>query len=67
MKTGAVGFFCLPRLAFEIPATYFGMRGLDGLAATYGAAAIGLAPLYPACHWSRSVKATHPPSVLKYL
>jgi hypothetical protein len=63
----AMFFYLLHRLAFEIPATYFGLRGIDGLAASFGAAAIALALLYPACLWYRKVKAAHPHSVLKYI
>jgi uncharacterized membrane protein len=63
----AMFFYLVHRLAFEIPATYFGLRGIDGLAATFGAAAIALTLLYPACLWYRRVKAAHPRSVLKYI
>jgi hypothetical protein len=55
------------RLAFETPATNFGLRGFDGLAATYGVAAAMLVLLYPMCRWYRTVKAAHPRSILKYL
>jgi len=54
-------------LVFEIPATYFGLSGVDGLGATFGAAAVALALLYPACRWYRTVKAAHPRSILKYI
>ncbi len=54
------------RLTFGIPATYLGVRGIDGLAATYGAAAIALVLLYPPCRWYRSVKAAHLRFFLKY-
>ena len=63
----AMFFYLAHRLAFEIPATYFGLRGFDGLFATYGIAAAMLVLLYPACLWYRSVKAAHPKSILKYL
>lgn len=63
----AMFFYLVHRLAFEILATYFGMRGIDGLAATYGASAIALVLLYPACRWYSSVKAAHPRSILKYI
>jgi hypothetical protein len=33
-------FYFVHRLAFDIPATYFGLRGFDGLGVTYGAAAV---------------------------
>jgi uncharacterized membrane protein len=63
----AMFFYLVHRLAFEIPATYFGLRGVDGLGATFGAAAVTLVLLYPACRWYRTVKAAHPGSILKYL
>jgi len=63
----AMFFYLVHRLAFEIPATYFGLRGVDGLRATFGAAAVALALLYPACLWYRRVKAAHPRSILKYI
>jgi uncharacterized membrane protein len=62
----AMFFYIVHRLAFEIPATYFGLRGVDGIAATYGAAAVMLVLLYPACLWYRRVKAAHPSSLLRY-
>jgi len=63
----AMFFYLVHRLAFETPATYFGLRGFDGLAATYGVAAVMLVLLYPMCRWYRTVKAAHPRSILKYL
>jgi len=63
----AMFFYLVHRLAFEIPATYFGLRGFDGLGATYGAAAVMLVLLYPACRWYRTLKAAHPRSFLKYI
>jgi hypothetical protein len=63
----AMFFYLAHRLAFEIPATWFGLRGFDGLLATYGISAVMLVLLYPACRWYRSVKAAHPKSILKYL
>jgi hypothetical protein len=63
----AMFFYLVHRLAFEVPATYFGLRGFDGLIATYGAAAIALALLYPACLWYRKFKSAHPRSILKYI
>jgi hypothetical protein len=56
----AMFYYLVHRLAFETPATYFGLRGFDGLAATYGAAAVMLVLLYPMCTWYRTVKAAHP-------
>jgi uncharacterized membrane protein len=63
----AMFYYLVHRLAFEIPATYFGLRGYDGLGATYGVAAVMLVLLYPLCRWYRTVKAAHPRSLLRYL
>jgi uncharacterized membrane protein len=63
----AMFFYLVHRLAFETPATYFGLRGFDGLGATYGAAAVMLVLLYPMCRWYRTLKAAHPRSFLRYL
>jgi hypothetical protein len=63
----AMFFYLVHRLAFEVPATYFGLRGTGDLATTYTVAAIALVALYPACRWYRSVKAAHPASILKYV
>jgi uncharacterized membrane protein len=63
----AMFFYLVHRLAFEIPATYFGLRGVGGLTTTYVVAAIMLVMLYPACLWYRSFKAAHPTSFLKYI
>jgi len=63
----AMFYYLVHRLTFETLATYFGLRGFDDLAATYGAAAVMIALLYPACRWYRKTKAAHPNSLLKYL
>jgi uncharacterized membrane protein len=63
----AMFFYLVHRLAFEIPATYFSLRGFDGLGATYGVAAGMLVLLYPMCRWYRTIKAAHPRSLLRYL
>ena len=63
----AMFFYMVHRLAFELPATYFGLRGIGNLTTTYVVAAIALAALYPACRWYRDVKAANPTSILKYL
>jgi uncharacterized membrane protein len=63
----AMFFYLVHRLVFEVLATYFGLRGFDGLGATYGAAAVMLLVLYPTCLWYRRVKAAHSSSVLRYL
>jgi uncharacterized membrane protein len=53
----AMFFYLVHRLVFEIPATHFGLRGVDGLAATYGATILMLMCLYLTCRWYRTVKA----------
>ena len=63
----AMFFYVVHRLAFELPATRFGLRGVGGLGTTYAVAAVGLVLLYPACLWYRRFKRTHPDSFLKYL
>jgi len=63
----AMFYYLVHRLAFETPATYFGLRGFDGLAATYGVAIVMLVLLYPMCVWYRSLKAAHPKSFLRYV
>jgi uncharacterized membrane protein len=63
----AMFFYLVHRLAFEVPATYFGLRGVGGLGTTYVVAAAALVALYPACRWYRGVKAAHPASFLKYI
>jgi hypothetical protein len=63
----AMFFYLVHRLAFEVPATYFGLRGTGNLATTYIVSAVMLVLLYPACRWFRTVKAAHPDSFLKYV
>jgi uncharacterized membrane protein len=63
----AMFYYLVHRLTFETAATYFGLRGFDGLAATYGAAAAMIVLLYPLCRWYRTIKAAHPTSILKYI
>jgi uncharacterized membrane protein len=63
----AMFFYLVHRLAFETLATYFGLRGVDGLAATYGVAGVMLVLLYPMCRWYRTAKKAYPRSVLRYL
>ena len=62
----AMFFYLVHRLVFEVPATYFGLRGAGDLSTTYLAAAILLAAIYPACLWYRSFKAAHPASLLRF-
>jgi uncharacterized membrane protein len=63
----AMFFYIAHRIAFEVPATWFGLRDFDGLAATYGISAVMVVLLYPSCLWYRKLKAAHPRSILKYL
>jgi uncharacterized membrane protein len=63
----AMFFYLVHRLALEIPATRFGLRGVGDLTTTYTVAAVVLVLLYPACRWYRTFKAAHPDSLLKYL
>jgi uncharacterized membrane protein len=62
----AMFYYLLHRLALEIPATYFGLRGFGDISTTYIVWALMLVPLYYACLWYRKVKTSHPDSVLKY-
>jgi uncharacterized membrane protein YeiB len=63
----AMFFYLVHRLVMEIPATYFGLRGVGDLTTTYVVAAVMVLWLYPACLWYRSFKAAHPTSFLRYL
>jgi hypothetical protein len=63
----AMFFYLLHRLALEIPATYFGLRGFGDISTTYIVWAVMLVPLYFACKWYRDVKKSYPDSLLKYL
>jgi len=63
----AMFYYLVHRLVFEVPATYFGLRGVGGLGTTYVVAAIMLVAIYPACRWYRTFKAAHPTSFLKYI
>ena len=63
----AMFFYLAHRLVMEIPATYFGLRGVGDLSTTYIVAGVMILWLYPACIWYRSFKAAHPTSFLKYL
>jgi hypothetical protein len=63
----AMFFYLVHRLAFEIPATYFGLRGAGDLRTTYVVSLVALSALFPACLWYRSVKAAHSDSFLKYI
>jgi uncharacterized membrane protein len=62
----AMFFYLVHRLALEIPATYFGLRGFGTISTTYIVWALMLVPLYFACIWYRKMKTSHPDSVLKY-
>jgi hypothetical protein len=63
----AMFFYLAHRLVMEIPATYFGLRGVGDLTTTYVVGVVLFALLYPACLWYRAFKAAHPKSVLRYL
>ena len=63
----AMFFYLAHRLVIEVPATYFGLRGVGGIGTTYAVAAVLLVALYPACRWYRTVKSAHPDSFLKYI
>jgi uncharacterized membrane protein len=63
----AMFFYLVHRLVLEVPATYFGLRGIGGLGTTYAVAAVLLVALYPVCRWYRTVKAANPDSFLKYV
>jgi uncharacterized membrane protein len=63
----AMFFYLVHRLVLEIPATYFGLRGVGDITATYTVSAVLLVALYPACRWYRSYKAAHRDSFLKYV
>jgi uncharacterized membrane protein len=62
----ALFFYLVHRLVLEIPATYFGLRGVGNLTTTYVVAAVMLVLLYPLCRWYRTLKAAHPQTILKY-
>ena len=63
----AMFFYIVHRLVLEVPATYFGLRGIGDLSTTYIVSAVLLVLLYPACRWYRAFKAAHPQSFLKYI
>jgi uncharacterized membrane protein len=63
----AMFFYLAHRLAFETPATRFGLRGIGGLWTTYAVAFVALLLLYPACRWYRAFKKAHPTSFLRYV
>lgn len=62
----AMFFYLVHRLVFEVPATYFGLRGAGTIETTYLVSLVLLVAIYPACRWFRGFKAAHPQSVLKY-
>jgi hypothetical protein len=59
-------FYLVHRLVLEIPATYFGLRGVGNLATTYLVTVVLLVLLYPLCRWYRTLKAAHPQTFLRY-
>jgi uncharacterized membrane protein len=62
----AMFFYIVHRLVLEVPATYFGLRGVGNLTTTFAVSGVVLVLLYPACRWFRSFKAAHASSFLKY-
>jgi uncharacterized membrane protein len=62
----AMFFYLVHRLALEIPATYFGLRGSGSLATTYIVSAVLVVSLYAPCRWYRTFKMAHQNSLLKY-
>jgi uncharacterized membrane protein len=62
----AMFYYLVHRLALEIPATYFGLRGFGNILTIYIIWALMLVPLYYTCIWYRNVKTSHPESILKY-
>jgi hypothetical protein len=62
----AMFFYLAHRLAFEVPATYLGLREAGDMGTTYIVSAVVLVLLYPACRWYRTFKAAYPDSFLKY-
>lgn len=63
----AMFFYLVHRLVLEVPATYFGLRGVGDLSTTYIVSVVLLVLLYPLCRWFRTLKAAHPDSFLKYI
>jgi hypothetical protein len=63
----AMFFYLVHRLMFEVPATYFGLRGFGNLTTTYVAAAVMLVLLYPACRWYRGFKLKHRNTFLRLI
>jgi uncharacterized membrane protein len=63
----AMFFYLVHRLALEVPATYFGLRGAGTIATTYVVSGVLITLLYPLCWWYRDFKASHKSSLLRYL
>ena len=63
----AMFFYLIHRFVFDVPANYFGLRGIGTITTTYAVALALLVLIYPLCRWYRSVKAAHPQSLLKYI
>jgi uncharacterized membrane protein len=63
----AMFFYLIHRFVFDVPANYFGLRGVGTITTTYAVALALLVLIYPLCRWYRSVKAAHPQSLLKYI
>jgi uncharacterized membrane protein len=63
----ALFFYLLHMHLLMGAAVALGVKKQLGLAATYGAAAVALAVLYPACAWYRRYKAAHPGGWTRYV
>jgi uncharacterized membrane protein len=63
----ALFFYLLHFPLLAVAAGALGLAGRGGLAHTYGAAAIVVAVLYPACLWYGRYKAAHPDGLAQYV
>ncbi len=63
----AMFYYLVHRLVLEVPATWFGLRGMGDITTTYVVSAVLVVLLYPACLWYRGFKKAHPDTFLKYL
>ncbi|HSF14786.1 MAG TPA: heparan-alpha-glucosaminide N-acetyltransferase domain-containing protein [Vicinamibacteria bacterium] len=62
----AMFYYLVHRMVLEVPATWFGLRGVGDITTTYVVAAVLLVVLYPACLWYRGFKKAHRDSILQY-
>ncbi len=63
----AMFYYLVHRFVFDFSARVFGWEDKGTIVTTYVVAIVGVAVLYPACRWYRSLKAAHPESFLRYL